>query len=49
MALIDDFLGKVSDKELRQAKEVQKRLLQHYPEEPHADCALWAIWRLENI
>ena len=25
MALIDDFLGKVSDKELRQAKEVQKR------------------------
>jgi hypothetical protein len=31
------------------AKEVQKRLLQHYPKEPHADCALWAIWRLEKI
>jgi hypothetical protein len=31
------------------AKEVQRRLLQHYPEEPHADCALWAIWRLERF
>jgi hypothetical protein len=31
------------------AKAVQTRLRQHYPEEPHADCALWAIWRLETI
>jgi hypothetical protein len=31
------------------AKKVQKRLLRHYPEEPHADCALWAIWRLKEI
>jgi hypothetical protein len=29
------------------AREVQERLLQHYPDEPHADCDLWAIWRLE--
>jgi hypothetical protein len=31
------------------AKEVQKLLLRHYPEDPHADCALWAIWRLEKM
>jgi hypothetical protein len=30
------------------AREVQERLRRHYPEEPHADCALWALWRLKD-
>ena len=29
------------------AKEVQKSLLEHYPDEHHADCSCWAIWRME--
>ena len=30
------------------ARTVQRRLLEHYPGEHHADCCLWAIWRLEK-
>ncbi len=26
--------------------EVQARLREHYPDDPHADCHLWAIFRL---
>ena len=28
------------------AYEVQKSLLKEYPEEPHADTEIWAIWKL---
>ena len=30
------------------AREVQKRLRQHYPSEVHADCELWAIWNMTS-
>jgi hypothetical protein len=30
----------------RFAREVQKRLRQHYPFEPHAKCELWTIWKM---
>lgn len=29
------------------AKEIQQKLLEEYPEDDHADCVMWAIWRLE--
>jgi len=32
--------------ELRKAKDVQLRLLENYPDEAHADCTLWAIWKM---
>ena len=28
------------------ARRVQTLLKTHYPDEPHADCDLWAIWRM---
>jgi hypothetical protein len=28
------------------AREVQQRLRQNYPGEPHTDCELWAIWKM---
>jgi hypothetical protein len=28
------------------ARAAQKKLREHYPAEPHADCHVWAIWRL---
>jgi hypothetical protein len=37
--------GLISD--YRFAGKVQQRLATFYPEENHADCALWAIWRME--
>ena len=36
-------LGLLSD--LSRAREVQALLRLQYPEEPHADCHVWAIWR----
>jgi hypothetical protein len=36
-------LGLLSD--LGRAREVQTSLGVQYPEEPHADCHIWAIWR----
>jgi hypothetical protein len=30
------------------ATEVRERLLVRYPDEPHADCELYAIWRLND-
>lgn len=30
------------------ARTVQDALRYHYPDEHHADCNLWAIWRLEK-
>lgn len=30
---------------LARAKEVQEALAAHYPEEPHADCTVWALFR----
>ncbi len=30
---------------LERAQEVQASLRAHYPEEPHAKCHVWAIWR----
>jgi hypothetical protein len=29
-----------------QALNFQKRLREEYPDEPHADCDLWAVWQL---
>ncbi len=29
------------------AASVQKRLRQEYPDEPHADCDVWAIWQMK--
>ena len=31
------------------ARIVQQRLREHYPDEPHADCYLWAIWKLQDL
>jgi len=31
------------------AKEIQLKLKEEYPNEYHADCALWAIWRYDQI
>ena len=28
------------------ARKVQKRLRHQYPTEPHADCEVWAIWKM---
>ena len=28
------------------AKEVQKSLKFHYPDEPHAYCSIWAMWKM---
>lgn len=36
-------LGLLSD--LSRAQEVQTSLRVQYPEEPHAECHIWAIWR----
>jgi len=36
-------LGLLTD--LSRAQEVQAALRARHPEEPHADCHLWAIWR----
>ena len=30
------------------ALTVQKRLRVEYPDEPHADCYLWAIWQMKT-
>lgn len=30
------------------AKTIQNRLIEFYPDEPHANCDLWAIWRMDN-
>jgi hypothetical protein len=30
-----------------QALRVQRLLREKYPDEPHADCDLWAIWQLQ--
>lgn len=32
--------------EFSKASEVQKRLRSEYPEEPHANCDMWAIWKM---
>jgi len=38
-------VGLVSD--LPRALEIQTSLLKHYPEEHHAHCDVWALWRNE--
>ena len=30
------------------ACEIKRQLLERHPEEPHADCELYAVWRLEQ-
>lgn len=35
--------------EFRKARDVQLRLLENYPDEAHADCTLWAIWKMVLI
>lgn len=35
--LIEDF---------EKAKEIQLRLREHYPDDEHANCTLWAIWKM---
>ena len=35
--------------EINRAKEIQAKLSDRYPDEPHAQCELWAIWRMETI
>lgn len=35
--------------EYNKAKEVQLKLKEEYPEESHADCVIWAIWRMEVL
>jgi hypothetical protein len=37
--------GLVSDYAL--ARTIQQRLVEQYPEEQHANCSLWGIWRME--
>lgn len=33
-------------KDFAKAKEIKQNLLTEYPDESHADCSLWAIWRI---
>lgn len=33
---------------LSRAKEIERLLREKYPEERHADCNIWALWRLEK-
>lgn len=35
-------------RDLGRAYEVQRGLRTKYPDEPHAECHVWAIWRLEE-
>jgi hypothetical protein len=35
--------------EYGEARRVQERLRVEYPDEPHADCRLWAIWQMPRI
>lgn len=35
-------------KNFKKAKQVQQLLIEKYPDEEHADCSLWAIWRMET-
>jgi hypothetical protein len=50
----DEVFGKdeISDlgllRDLVRADEVQRGLRTAYPHESHAECHVWAIWRLEN-
>ncbi len=30
------------------ASAAQRKLLEHYPDEHHADCYVWAIWRMRD-
>lgn len=39
--------GLIAD--LARARAVQRSLLEEYPDEPHADCELWAIWRMVGL
>ena len=39
-------VGLIEDYHL--ARDIQNRLLEFYPEEIHADCDLWAIWRMDR-
>ncbi len=39
-------VGLISD--FTRAQEIQASLLEHYPDEPHAKCDVWAIWRMEK-
>ncbi len=34
--------------DLARALVVQKRLRAEYPDEPHADCDLWAVWQMKT-
>jgi hypothetical protein len=34
--------------EYERAYDVRAALLRHYPEESHADCAVWGLWRLDS-
>ena len=29
-------------------QEIQSALLENYPDEPHADCQIWAVWCMED-
>ncbi|MDH4241116.1 MAG: hypothetical protein OEW48_16275 [Phycisphaerae bacterium] len=33
---------------LKRAREIQHMLKQHYPEEHHANCDVWAIWKMKD-
>jgi hypothetical protein len=35
--------------ELARAQEVRRDLPTAYPHEPHAECHVWAVWRLEGF
>jgi hypothetical protein len=32
---------------LARAREVQQALREHYPDEHHADCNIWALWKMK--
>lgn len=46
------FLNDISEfgliKEYKKAKEIQLLLTENYPNEEHAECALWGIWKMEG-
>lgn len=33
---------------LKRAREVQQLMWKHYPENPHANCDIWAIWKMKE-
>jgi hypothetical protein len=39
--------GLISD--FKKARDVQEQLKEHYPLEHHAQCSIWAMWKMGTV